>query len=436
MFRQKLILVTACASLFFAACRTSFEMPPLFWILTEPEKQYYFGMLSIDSAAARRYLNLEYPAERTQMLEVYWRGREAEWMEFRSRVGYAEKTFGKHGIVNDDRARLYIRYGPPSERTVVESKRKRISLTAILEARPVEVWIYRNSSREFDLVKSAGGNFKVVAASRTGDSVAVAWLEAVPDSMARGRQSTPVITAFDVSIGRFRQKKGLTRLEIYIGVDLPDTSGVVLDRDVKIVDQSGQVVDRDTAVVLPRGAPAGYFVDEVNFLVQPRRYKIEVAIRARPDGERMVKNFEVDLLEYAQDLKLVSDLVQASIIDDGFTADKFVKPAKPRLIPCPSRGTPVGRPFYFYHEVYSLAINAEGNHRIKTSYRIFEKTTRQEQIVDYVEKVEEDVSATGYIAAKWRPMNFPAGRYVVVAETHDLIVDRKVQTILEFELKK
>ncbi len=411
-------------------------MPPLFWSLTEPEKKYYFGMLSIDSASARQYLNLEYAAERKQMLERYWQGREAEWTEFQSRVDYAEKTFGRHGIVNDDRARLHIRYGPPSERTIVESRRRRISLTAILEARPVEVWIYRNSNREFDLVKSAGGNFKVIAGTRTGDSLAVAWLEAVADSIARRRQCPARIDTFDVAIGRFRQRKGLTRLEVYIGVALPDTSQVCLDREVRVIDQSGEVVASESGPIVPRGAPVGYFVDQVNFLVVPRQYRVEVAVSAGPGGNRLVQSFIVDLLEYAGDLKLVSDLVKASIIDDGFTADKFVKPAKPRLIPCPGRVTPVGQPFYFYHEVYNLAVNAEGNHRIKTGYRIFEKTTRQEQIVDYVEKDEEDVSATGYIAAKWRPMNFPPGRYLVVAETHDLIVDRKVQTILEFELAK
>jgi hypothetical protein len=93
-----------------------------------------------------------------------------------------------------------------------------------------------------------------------------------------------------------------------------------------------------------------------------------------------------------------------------------------------------GQPFYFYHEVYNLAVNAEGNHRVKTGYRVFEKTTRTEQIIDYVERVEEDVSATAYIAVKWRPTNLPPGRYVVFAETHDLISDRRMQTLLEFEL--
>ncbi|MEO0226353.1 MAG: hypothetical protein ABIL05_05320, partial [candidate division WOR-3 bacterium] len=220
-----------------------------------------------------------------------------------------------------------------------------------------------------------------------------------------------------------------------LGVELPDTAATLLIKEINIYDEHRVRVDSIYSRLVPRGAKSGFFVDQINVLLIPRVYDVEIALTALPGGERMVKKLKIDLLEYADDRKMVSDLVKASLIDDGWTAVKFAKPSKTRLIPLPLRATSVAQPIFFYHEVYNLGLNEEGNHRIKTKYRIVEKISKKEQLVDFVEKIEEDIGTTAYVAVKYHPMNLPPGQYLVVAETQDLILGQTFYSMLEFALK-
>ena len=141
------------------------------------------------------------------------------------------------------------------------------------------------------------------------------------------------------------------------------------------------------------------------------------------------------MLEYAEDLKLISDLIKASLIDDVFTSKKFEKPGIRRIITMPRSTVGTGQPFYLYHEVYNLVVNEKGNHQIRTSYRIIEITTLKEQVVDFVEHIQENPGATACVGVKYHPMNLASGKYLIIAETQDLISGRTVTAACDFELK-
>jgi len=422
--------------LLIVSCTSAAVVPARFWALSEPEKNIYLGLAALDSTCALKYLGCDTPAERATFLNEKWSSPVESIAALQRRVSSAATTFGKYSTVTDDRAKLWVRYGAPTERKIVEARKKRISFTAFRDAQPVEVWTYAGRGEEFDFVRpSIGTGYTVIAASRFGEKASVAWLTATGPADAVAGRTDLRTPAFDVSFGRFRQKKGVTRLEVYSCLELGDTAGVVLKRDIDVLESDGTKVDSISELLVPRGRGYGYFIDQASMLLAPKAYRVVFSLAALPTGVRVTKTLNVEMLEYAEDLKMVSDLVRASLIDPCSISPKFEKPGLGRVIPMVRNTTEAYQPFCLYHEVYNLMLDEKGNHRAKTTYRIFEVTGLEEQTVDFVEYIDENAGAIAYFGVKYHPMDLPPGKYVIVAETVDLVSGRNTSTSCTFELQ-
>ena len=242
---------------------------------------------------------------------------------------------------------------------------------------------------------------------------------------------------FRLSYGRFRQKKNLTRLELYFAVDLPDTQGVKILRKIDVYDQKDSLLDEKIMFLAPVNAGRGVFYDEVNLWLEPQQYRVSIELYDYKSRSAGKKELLINLLEYAEDVKEVSDLVPAFLIDESFTAEKFNKPVG-RVIPLVKSVMPVRQPFYFYHEVYNLETK-NGMHRIRTTYQIYNLQERrnrpiEEEVVDVLiqELVEE--SDVAYLAAKYHPMDLLPGNYLIVTKDKDLLSGKERTAIGEFEL--
>jgi len=436
MRSQIFIKIPLFLILFTAACGSmSSILGARFYRLNEQERKIFVGMKGIDSTAADRYIVLESSAERQRLYDSLFRDRPEARKQFEERVEQAFREYGRYAPLLDDRIPIYVRYGIPTNRRVVEPT-KTVGVVQRFSIKPAEIWNYRPEGREFDFVRM-GHAYKLIAQSEYGEKVAVPHLKELPDQEAMPAQLVAGSMKFRLSYGRFRQKKNLTRLELYFAVDLPDTQGVKILRKIDVYDQKDSLLDEKIMLLTPANAGRGVFYDEVNLWLEPQQYRVSIELYEYKTRSAGKKELLINLLEYAEDVKEVSDLVPALLIDESFTAEKFNKPVG-RVIPLVKSVMPVRQPFYFYHEVYNLETK-NGMHRIRTTYQIFNLQERrnrpiEEEVVDVLiqELVEE--SDVAYLAAKYHPMDLLPGNYLIVTKDKDLLSGKERTALGEFEL--
>jgi len=423
------------AALLAAACGSmSSIMGARFYRLNEQERKVYVGLKGIDSTAADRYITMETSPERAVLYDSLFENKLEEQKVFEQRIEEAFKEFGRVSPMLDDRLPVYVRYGPPPGRRKIDPS-KNAGVTSRIVIKPSEIWRYPSEGLEFDFVRM-GRAYKIIARSEFGSRVLVPVLRET-DLTPPVPESSSTELKFDLAYGRFRQSKNLTRLELYLSVPIPDTTGTVLGRDIKVYDQNDSLVDHRSAAVQPANAGQGDFIDEVNLWLEPLEYRVVVTLtdpKRRSFGRR---EFKVNLLEYAEDVKEISDLVPASLIDESFTAEKFQKPIG-RIIPLTKARVPVHQPFYFYHEVYNLETQKD-MHQIRTTYQIYNLKVSSSQPIkeEIVDVLLQEIFGEGdvaFMAAKYHPMDLLPGRYLIVVRDKDLLSGKERSALGEFEL--
>ncbi|MGQ9702559.1 MAG: GWxTD domain-containing protein [bacterium] len=148
--------------------------------------------------------------------------------------------------------------------------------------------------------------------------------------------------------------------------------------------------------------PAG----KLNFDITYSRFRQQKNLSKT--GYEGKNEFYVDLLDYQDDAKKISDLVFAKLIDDAWIEEKFFKPVG-RVIPLVSAKMLAANPFYIYHEVYNLKTQ-DGQHLLKVDYEIYNKERMRKEIVDIMSQTESGEGDIAYIAAKYHPMDLPSRR--------------------------
>jgi hypothetical protein len=406
-----------------------------FYRLAENERKIYVGLKGIDSTAADQYIILESAVERARLYDSLFRDQPEARKRFEERIEQAFREYGRYAPLLDDRIPIYVRYGIPTNRRVITSE-KTVGVTQRYAIKPAEIWNYRGDGREFDFIRM-GRSYRLFAQSEYGERVAVPYLredlewEIIPPEPSAGNLN------FQVSYGRFRQKKNLTRLELYFAVDIPDTPGVRILKKVKVYSQNDSLLEEKTISLKPVNARNGAFYDEVNLWLEPRQYRIAIELYDYQTKTAGKKDLFVNLLEYVEDVKEVSDLVPASLIDESFTAEKFQKPVG-RVVPLVKTEMPVHQPFYFYHEVYNLETK-NGLHQIRTMYQIYNLQERrdrpiEEEVVDVLIQELFEEGDVAYLAAKYHPMDLLPGHYLIVTKDRDLLSGKERTAIGEFEL--
>jgi len=403
-----------------------------YYRLFDKERKLYLGLRSIDAVAADKYLNLSSATERRYYYDQYWQGRDEERAKFEERVEYAFKEFGKYAPLSDERIPIYVKYGNPIKRYIITPEKK-VGVMTKEYIRPAEIWTYKNEGIEFDFIRLTRA-YKIIATSQFGDKVIAPFLKDDTTSM----EILDIIPSgklnFDVAFGRFRQRRDLVRLEIYSRLVIDDTVNCKILRKVKIYNQSDSVITEKNIILIPTCEGKDSFYDEVNVWLPPQKYQVVIEyinLKTKYAGK---KDFSVDLLDYKDDAKKISDLVFAQLIDESSADEKFYKPAG-RVIPLVQSTMFVSTPFYIYHEVYNLTTQ-QGQHLLKIDYEIYNKEKMRKEIVDIMTQTESSEGDIAYIAAKYHPMDLPPGQYIIVARNTDLLSGEQFTAVSEFELEK
>ena len=409
-----------CASNIFAA---------RYYRLLEGERVKYLGLRGIDTLVAHEYLHLESVSDRTAFYDEYWAGRDDERQLFEERSQYAFRQFGKSAPLSDDRIPVYVRYGEPSRREIIAPEKK-IGVSASLVVNPAEIWRYQKEGLMFDFVRLARA-YELMARAEFGDRVFIPHLKEVhADTNVEIPAAEPL--DFSITYGRFRQQRNLTRLEIYATIDITDSGDYELYREISVFNRRDSLVHNSKHILMPEHGDIGSFVDEVNLWLKPEEYRVEVSLYDIKNGRAGKKEFAVNLVEYQDDVKEISDLIPACLIDRNFTHEKFEKPVG-RTIPLLNTILPVHHPFYLYSEAYNLETK-DGMYRVRTTYEVYNKERMRQEVVDVMIKDWIEPGNTAYLGTEYHPMDLLPGSYMIVLKVKDLISGKERSAVAEFRL--
>lgn len=399
-----------------------------YYRLLENERVKYLGLKGIDSVAADQYMNMESTKERTAFYENYWLGYDDERALFEERSAFACRQFGRVAPVSDDRIQVYVKYGEARREVITPEKKVGVSSSVVVH--PAEIWTYKSEGLVFDFVRMARA-YELISQSEFGDRVVIPHLrEIASDTVMNIEAKEPL--DFLLSYGRFRQQKNLTRLELYLNIQIEDTTGLSFFRDIKVYNRSDSLVSHTRHILVPKDGAAGVFVDESNFWLKPEEYRVEVELVDIENKRRGSKELLVNLIEYQDDAKEISDLIPAQLIDMSFTHEKFDKPVG-RVIPMLLNVLPVHRLFYLYSEAYNLE-TSNGMYRVRTTYEVYNKEQMRQEVVDVMIKDWIEPGSIAYIGTEYHPMDLSPGNYIIVLKVKDLISGKERSAVSEFRL--
>ena len=427
MLKYRHITIFFALSLMFVYCSVNI-FAARYYRLFEHERVLYLGLRGIDEAAAIEYLNLDSAGERKRFYDNFWAGRDEERQLFEERSAYAFKHFGGNAPLSDDRIQVYVRYGEARKEIITQEKM--IGVQSSVSVRPAEIWTYQKEGLIFDFVRMARA-YELISTSEFGDRVAVSYLREVASDTAVEVQSDQPLD-FVMSYGRFRQQKNLTRLEIYLSVDVYDTNGLSLYRGIKVFNRRDSLINNTRHILMPQYGRSASFVDEINLWLKPEEYRVEVELVDLKEKRSARKEFSVNLIEYQDDVKEISDLIPVRLIDRGFTHEKFEKPVG-RVIPLLETDLPVHKPFYFYSEAYNLETK-DGLHRVRTTYEVYNKERMRQEVVDVMIKDWIESGNIAYLGAEYHPMDLAPGNYIIVLKVKDLISGKERSAVTEVRL--
>jgi hypothetical protein len=400
-----------------------------YYRLFENERVLYLGLRAVDPAVANEYLNLESTRDRKALYDRFWAGKDEERVLFEERATYAVKQFGGSAPLSDDRIQVYVQYGEPRKEIITQEKK--IGVQSSISVRPAEIWTYNREGLIFDFVRMVRA-YDLISVSEFGDRVIVPHLKEVASDTAIDVQPELPPLDFVLSYGRFRQQKNLTRLEIYLGIDIDDTTGLTFYRDIKVLDRRDSIVNNARHILVPEGGQSTTFVDEINLWLKPEEYRIEVELVDLKNERSGKKVFSVNLIEYQDDVKEISDLIPVRLIDKAFTHEKFDKPVG-RVIPLLVTDLSVHKPFYFYSEAYNLETK-EGLYRVRTTYEVYNKEKMRQEVVDVMIKDWIEPGNTAYLGAEYHPMDLAPGNYIIVLKVKDLVSGKERSAVTEVRL--
>jgi len=414
-------LFTYCASNVLAA---------RYYRLLEKERKIFLGLRGVDTLAAATYLDLESATERAYFYENFWRDKNTEVREeFEKKIDYAYLQFGRYASFDDNRIPIYVKYGEPSRREVI-TPQKKIGIKTREAVKPAEVWTYKQPGLIFDFIRIVRA-YKVIAVSEFGEKVKIPYLKEIASDTSVATEPAHLLN-FNVTTGRFRQKRNLTRLEIYLSLDIEDTTGMIISRHIRIFNKKDSLINEKKDLLIPQDGEKSRFFDEINFWLMPEEYRFEIELADLKNKRVGKKAFSIDLIDYQNDTKEISDIIPAKLIDDAFTNEKFNKPVG-RVIPLTQAVLPMHTPFYFYTEAYNLETK-NGLHQLRTTYEVYNKSKMRQEIVDVMINDWVEPGDIAYLGTEYHPMDLSPGYYILVAKIKDLISGKERSAVTEFEL--
>ena len=300
----------------------------------------------------------------------------------------------------DDRGRVFVRYGPPDERSVWN-----------LDG---ETWRYHLPAGvlQVTFARRTGGW------GTTGDVVVTPFVSGERESarflLTSDRPSLPATLRFAFWLASFRGASP-AQTELLVFADSVAATAVLLD-------DGGREVSRDSATAGP-----------LRLRASPGRYV--VAIDAARDGRLGRYRATTPLPPYTGESLTVSSLLVTGETTPARRPDmERAAPAQLRL--------PADRPLRFYAEVYGLAAR-DGVSRYDAAY-VFERLGGRGVLglrgvphpTSFAFQREQPVRRVTVESLVIDPGRLPPGRYRLHLEVRDAVADaRAVSATLEFELR-
>ena len=408
--------------------------------LSDNEKLDYLVLVSIAPDAAANYLSTSSASARSDYLKWFWSqppyvADTAARRRFHARAARARDYFGTVDLLGDERVRAYVRYGS-SRRETFEPKTVR-SETLTIVVQPAEIWTYDSIGLQLDFVKT-GVAYKLVGQSEFGPRVTMAALEQV-DLGRPAPQPEPNARPLGLlmSLGRLGQQADSVDVELQYGIPLADVArsfptGVqpLIHVSVEFLPH-GNGGRRSMAHWLSTRRPddtastaLAAAREELNLAAD--NYRVVVSAVTADGKAAATRSADLNLVDYVRRAQPASDIIFYSLADSAFQSPQFRRGGWSRLVPLVEPAVRSGGTCYILYELYNLALDATGNHRVEANYDFVEESTRELAIAASPTRFVSGIGSTATVVERVHTMNLRPGRYLVVARVRDMEDDRRI----------
>ena len=254
---------------------------------------------------------------------------------YRQRALQARSYFGATDLLNDDRVRTYIRFGPARreqyEPRAVETETSRIYVNA------AEIWSYDSIGRQFDFVRT-GTAYKMVGESRYGPGAVMPSLEQVDLGRpvpAFSNDAKPL--GLEVSLGRLGQHADSVEVELAFGIPLrtiiaafPAQTQPLINVTIDLVPRAkGTPVHRSSWVscaMPPDTTTVDFAIGREVFILPADIYTFAVTAITADGRTASSRTQDLNLIDYARRNQPVSDVLFYSLIDSTSQSPQFRRP--------------------------------------------------------------------------------------------------------------
>ncbi|MEO0079795.1 MAG: GWxTD domain-containing protein [candidate division WOR-3 bacterium] len=419
--------------------------------LSSEDRLEYIILTAIAPDAAQEFLTLPTARSRAEFLDWFWSQpqfatthKQADaYRLYHERARQAQNFFGQLDLVNDDRVRTYIRYGPP-HRELFDPK-DITSETLRLSVSPAEIWTYQELGRQIDFVKS-GTAFKIVGESRFGPRVsAPAWEPVdlgrpaprpVPDARSLG---------LELSLYRLRQQAESVQVELGYGIPLREVLRLTQSRYQALVYFTIQLLARKGGSqktlsfwagtgAEPDSSLSDYVVGRELCWLPIDIYTVTMTAVSADGQAYSRRTAELNLIDYSRRTQPCSDVILYSLVDSTFQSPQFQRPDWQRVIPLPGSALRPGRTFYALYELYNLGTDSAGRHRIEVRYEILERERQQLAVVPLPDRFITGHGTTAVVVERVHTMNLNPGFYLLIGRINDLESGRTAALSVPFQI--
>jgi hypothetical protein len=423
--------------------------------LSDEDQLNYLVLAAIAPDAARKYASSGSAQCRADYLDWFWRNPPPGLVStldsrlstlalfYRQRALQARTFFGTTDLLNDDRVRTYIRFGPARreqyEPRAVETETNRTYVNA------AEIWSYDSIGRQFDFVRT-GTAYKTVGESRYGRSAVMPSLEPVDlgrTAPAFSNDARPL--GLDISLGRLGQHADSVEVELAFGIPLRTITAAFPPQTQPLINVTIDLVPRD------KGTPA-HRTSWVSCAMPPDTTAAEMAVGREvfnlpadiytftvtaitADGRTASRRVqELNLIDYARRNQPVSDVLFYSLIDSTPQSPQFSRPDWARAIPLIVPRVRSGQSFYVLYEIYQLDPDSAGNHNAEATYELLARETREKAVLPSPRRFITGIGPTGVAVERIHTMDLKPGPYLLISRVKDRSDGRTASLTAEFEI--
>ncbi len=423
--------------------------------LPEEDQLSYLVLAAIAPDAARSYLSSGNAQCRADYLDWFWRNPPPGLVStldsrlptpalfYRQRALQARGFFGATDLLNDDRVRTYIRFGPA--RREQYQPRAVETDTGRTYVNPAEIWSYDSVGRQFDFVRT-GTAYKVVGESRYGPGAVMPSLE--PVDLGR---TAPAFTkdarslGLEISLGRLGQHADSVEVELAFGIPLRAIMAAFPSQTQPLINVAIDLVPRDkgapahrsswVSCAMPPDTAAAEFAAGREVFNLPADIYTFTVTAVTADGQtasRRVQN--LNLIDYARNDQPVSDPLFYSLIDSAGQSPQFSRPDWARAVPLIVPRVRSGQSFYALYEVYHLATDSAGNHNAEATYELVARETREKAVLPVPRRFIAGTGPTGVAVERIHTMDLRPGPYLLICRVNDRNDGHSASLTAEFEI--